>query len=115
MDGPAGALSRCSSWTCCRRCSSRAKLPLPSDIAGRPLQVAVRGGGKPRPALAEISHRGFVAHGVRTEADKFIRRFSPADDELYFDLARDPGEKDNKAAASPSRVRLLAGPGRSRA
>ena len=84
-----------------------AKLPLPSDLAGRPLQVALRGGGKPRPALAEISHRGFVAHGVRTEADKFIRRFSPADDELYFDLARDPGEKDNKAAASPSRVRLL--------
>jgi hypothetical protein len=84
-----------------------AKLPLPPELAGRPLQVAVRGGGKPRPALAEISHRGFVAHGVRTEGDKFIRRFSPDDDELYFDLARDPGEKENKAAANPSRVRLL--------
>ena len=31
---------------------------------------------KPRPALAEISHRGFVAHGARTEGDKFIRRFT---------------------------------------
>jgi arylsulfatase A-like enzyme len=84
-----------------------AKLPVPADLAGRPLQATVRGGSKPRPAIAEISHRGFVAHGVRTEADKFIRRFSPDDDELYFDLARDPGEKTNGAAANPSRVRLL--------
>jgi arylsulfatase A-like enzyme len=84
-----------------------ARLPLPPELAGRPLQAAVRGGGRPRPALAEISHRGFVAHGVRTEGDKYVRRFSPDDDELYFDLARDPGEKDNEAAANPSRVRLL--------
>jgi arylsulfatase A-like enzyme len=84
-----------------------AKAPIPSDAEGRPLQVAVRSGGKARPALAEISHRGFVAHGVRTEGDKFIRRFSPADDELYFDLARDPKEQANKAGENPQRVRLL--------
>jgi len=82
-------------------------VPLASDLAGVPLQRVVRGETQPRPALAEISHRGFVAHGVRTEADKFIRRFSPDDDELYFDLARDPGETTNGAAANPSRVRLL--------
>ncbi len=82
-------------------------LPLPADVGGQPLQRALAGAAKPRPALAEISHRGFVAHGVRTDADKYIRRFSPDDDELYFDLARDPGEKTSLAGESPERVRLL--------
>jgi len=45
--------------------------------------------------------------GVRTDGDKYIRRFSPDDDELYFDLARDPGEKTSLARESPDRVRLL--------
>jgi hypothetical protein len=84
-----------------------AGLPLPQDLEGRPLQDAVRGGKGPRPALAEISHRGFVAHGVRTDRDKFIRRFSPEEDELYFDLTRDPGERTNRAAENAGRVRLL--------
>jgi hypothetical protein len=82
-------------------------VPLAPDLGGVPLQRAIRGETKPRPALAEISHRGFVAHGVRTEQDKYIRRFSPDDDELYFDLARDPGERVNRAADEPQRVRLL--------
>jgi arylsulfatase A-like enzyme len=81
--------------------------PLPSDIGGVPLQEIVEGRGRPRPALAEISHRGFVAHGVRTEKDKYIRHFSPEEDTLYFDLARDPGEHDNKAQQNAQRVRLL--------
>jgi arylsulfatase A-like enzyme len=84
-----------------------AGLPLPADLGGQPLQWALAGGAKPRPALAEISHRGFVAHGVRTDGDKYIRRFSPDDDELYFDLERDPGEKTSLARESPDRVRLL--------
>ena len=82
-------------------------LPLPADLGGQPLQRTLAGAAKPRPALAEISHRGFVAHGVRTDADKYVRRFSPEDDELYFDLARDPREKTSLAGASPERVRLL--------
>ncbi len=82
-------------------------LPLASDLAGVPLQRAVRGETKPRPALAEISHRGFVAHGVRTEKDKYVRRFSPDDDQLYFDLERDPGERHDLSAQQPQRVRLL--------
>jgi hypothetical protein len=82
-------------------------LPLPRDLVGQPLQRAIEGASKPRPALAEISHRGFVAHGVRTEGDKFIRRFSPDDDELYFDLRKDPGERTSLAAQHPQRVRLL--------
>jgi arylsulfatase A-like enzyme len=81
--------------------------PLPADLAGRPLQRELSGTAKPRPALVEISHRGFVAHGVRTDADKYVRRFSPQDDTLYFGLARDPQELDNRAADHPQRVRAL--------
>ncbi|HEX9185991.1 MAG TPA: sulfatase [Vicinamibacteria bacterium] len=82
-------------------------VPLPGDLVGQPLQRAIEGVSKARPALAEISHRGFVAHGVRTEGDKFIRRFSPDDDELYFDLRNDPRERTSLAAQHPQRVRLL--------
>jgi arylsulfatase A-like enzyme len=82
-------------------------LPLPADLGGQPLQRMLAGGATPRPALAEISHRGFVAHGVRTDGDKYICRFSPEDDELYFDLAGDPGEKTSLAARSPERVLFL--------
>ena len=83
-------------------------VPLTADLGGQPLQrTLAAGGSKPRPALAEISHRGFVAHGARTEGDKFIRRFSPEDDELYFDLRRDPREQTNVAELHPERVRLL--------
>jgi hypothetical protein len=82
-------------------------LPLPRDLGGQPLQRTLAGGSTPRPALAEVSHRGFVAHGVRTEGDKYVRRFSPDDDELYFDLIRDPGEKESIAGRHPERVRLL--------
>ncbi len=81
-------------------------VPLASELAGRPLQRAFEAGEAERPALAEISHRGYVAHGVRTGDEKFVRRFSPDDDELLFDLRRDPGEKRNIAAAHPDRVRL---------
>jgi len=82
-------------------------VPLPGDLAGLPLQRTIEGGAPARPALAEISHRGFVAHGVRTDGDKFIRRFSPDDDELYFDLRKDPKEHSSIAPQHPERVRLL--------
>ncbi len=81
-------------------------VPLPQDLAGRPLQRALESGEAPRPALSEISHRGFVAHGVRSEDEKYIRRFSPKDDELLFDLRSDAGEQANLADARPERVRL---------
>jgi hypothetical protein len=68
----------------------------------------VLAGGAPEPpVVSEISHRGFVAHGMRTSRDKYVRRFSPDDDELYFDLVRDPGEKQNRAAEAGRRVQLL--------
>src|SRR5512143_964127 len=82
-------------------------LPLPPDLGGQPLQRMLSGEARPRAAIAEISHRDFVAHGVRTDGDKYIRRFSPDDDELYFDLRNDPKETKSLTAEKPDRVRVL--------
>jgi hypothetical protein len=84
-------------------------LPVPAAprVAGRPLQETLSGQAPRRVAIAEISHRGIVAHGARTEEDKFVRRFSPEQDELYFDLTKDPQEKTNALAQAPERVRRL--------
>jgi arylsulfatase A-like enzyme len=75
-------------------------------LAGQSLQRSLGADAAPRPALAEISHRGFVAHGVRSEEEKYVRRFSPDDDELLFDLSADPKEQRNLAAERPERMRL---------
>jgi arylsulfatase A-like enzyme len=84
-------------------------LPVPQSpvIAGVPLQRALSGAAPERPAVSEISHRGIVAHGMRTGRDKYIRRFSPEDDELYFDLLRDPKEKVNRIDGARERARFL--------
>ena len=82
-------------------------IPLDPSLMGRPLQEAIAGAPDERTALSEISHRGFVAHGVRTDRDKYVRRFSPDDDELYFDLLRDPAERENLVAEHPDRVHFL--------
>jgi arylsulfatase A-like enzyme len=84
-------------------------LPVPpaGTIQGHPLQSVVDGTLKERPALSEISHRGIVAHGMRTGRDKYIQRFSPEEDQLYFDLTKDPKEQHNTAEQARERVRLL--------
>jgi arylsulfatase A-like enzyme len=82
-------------------------VPGPPAIMGRPLQEAMSGRSPRREAVSEISHRGIVARGVRTETDKFIRRFSPEQDELYFDLARDPKEMTSVLDSAGERVRRL--------
>ncbi len=87
-------------------------LGLPAEGAHRgiPLQRALEGTSKSeRPAALEISHRGVVAHGLRTEREKYIRRFSPESDELLFDLLKDPGESRNQAEGRRDRVRALRG------
>jgi hypothetical protein len=84
-------------------------LPVPAGLAGRPLQRVLEGKAEIRAAVSEISHRGIVAHGVRTEGDKYIRRFSPEQDELYFDLVEDPGERTSLLHLRPERVRFLKG------
>ena len=84
-------------------------LPVPQSpvIAGVPLQRALAAGAPERPAVSEISHRGIVAHGMRTSRDKYIRRFSPEDDELYFDLLQDPKEGVNRIDTARERARVL--------
>jgi arylsulfatase A-like enzyme len=84
-------------------------LPLPGQPAnsGVPLQRALAGGAPELPALSEISHRGFVAHGMRTGHDKYVQRFSPEEDELYFDLLKDPKEQTSLLEQNRERVRLL--------
>jgi arylsulfatase A-like enzyme len=82
-------------------------VPGPPTITGRPLQLALQGAVQELPAVSEISHRGFVAHGIRTNADKYVQRFSPEQDELYFDLVKDPRELDSILAERPERVRVL--------
>lgn len=84
-------------------------LPVPGApaISGVPLQRVLAGGAPELPALSEISHRGFVAHGMRTGLDKYVQRFSPEEDELYFDLLKDPKERSSLLEQNRERVRLL--------
>ena len=84
-------------------------LPVPPApvVMGRALQAVLAGQAKDAPAASEISHRGIVAHGLRTNRDKYIRRFSPETDELYFDLAKDPKEQTSVLGTNPERERLL--------
>ncbi len=82
-------------------------VPVSPAIAGRPVQRVLEGKADKLPAISEISHRGFVAHGVRTEGDKYIHRFGPETDELYFDLVKDPREQTSVLGANPPRVRFL--------
>jgi arylsulfatase A-like enzyme len=82
-------------------------VPTPPAIAGHPLQAVVAGGAPEPPAVSEISHRGYVAHGMRTSRDKYVQRFSPEEDELYFDLIQDPKEKTSRLEANRERARTL--------
>jgi arylsulfatase A-like enzyme len=81
------------------------RVPAPPEIAGRPLQAVLQGKATEAPAISSISDRGHVAFGIRTSTDKYIWRFSPEDDELYFDLSRDPGERENRVAQTLERAR----------
>ncbi len=82
-------------------------LPAAPGLAGHPLQPVVRGGAPEPPAVSEVSHRGYVAHGMRTSRDKYVQRFSPEADELYFDLKGDPREQKSLFEPNQERVRLL--------
>jgi hypothetical protein len=75
---------------------------------GQPLQAVIEGGVPEPHAISEISHRGIVAHGVRTRGDKYVRHFSPEAAEYYFDLESDPHERENRIAGHRDRVREMA-------
>ncbi len=83
-------------------------VPLAADLGGQPLQRALAGGTKPRPALAEISHRGFVAHGVRTDERQVRPTLQPRRRRaLLRPRARPEGEDERRRGEAPERVRLL--------
>jgi arylsulfatase A-like enzyme len=84
-----------------------AGVELDGSLGGRTLQSVLTGDEPPVPALVETLHWNATALSVRTETDKYIRRFSPEDDELYFDLTRDPHEQVNRAQEDTERVRAL--------
>jgi arylsulfatase A-like enzyme len=84
-------------------------VPAPPIIVGRSLRLVAEKGGPPVDAISEISHRGYVAHGIRTQDDKYIRRFSPKEDELFFDLKADPKEQSDRLAESATRASVLRG------
>jgi arylsulfatase A-like enzyme len=82
-------------------------VPDPPAIIGRPLQGVAFGNAPEQTVVSEISHRGFVSSGIRTGQAKYIRRFSPQADELYFDLTTDPKEETNLMARNPEGARRL--------
>jgi hypothetical protein len=82
-------------------------VPPPPVITGHPLQRTLEGLAPERAAVAEISHRGIVAHGMRTGRDKYVRSFSPEEYEAYFNLLEDPRELNNIFDESSQRVRNL--------
>ena len=82
-------------------------VPEPPAIIGRPLQ-GVAFGTSPEPTVvSEISHRGFVSSGIRTGQAKYIRRFEPQTDELFFDLTKDPKELHSLIDQKPEGLRRL--------
>jgi len=82
-------------------------VPDPPAIIGRPLQGVAFSRVPEPPVVSEISHRGFVSSGIRTGQAKYIRRFAPQTDELYFDLAKDPKEQTNLMTESLPGARRL--------
>jgi len=50
---------------------------------------------KRRPILAELNKEGLHMVSIRLEDRKYIRILKPRDYELFFDLARDPGEQES--------------------
>ena len=82
-------------------------VPDPPAIIGRPLQGVAFARAPEQTVVSEISHRGFVSSGIRTGQAKYIRRFSPQADEVYFDLVKDPKEQTNLMGQNPPGARRL--------
>ena len=82
-------------------------VPSPPDIAGRPLITALDPGAAERLAILQNNHRGYAAYGAGTSEEKYIRRLSPEDEELYFRLSEDPAETVNRLEGAEDRVREL--------
>ena len=75
-------------------------LPVPDGIAGRALEESFTATGPERPAVFETKYREHVAYGARTSGTKYVRHLYPVNEELFFDLRRDPGERRSRDAGS---------------
>jgi arylsulfatase A-like enzyme len=83
-------------------------VPAPPDVQGASLVGLIRGEGSPGDdtAISEYSNpaAGRVFESIRRGSDALIR---DGDQVLLFDLASDPGERHDRAAADPARVASL--------
>jgi len=75
--------------------------------SGHAMQPVIAGTAGESPAVSEISHRGYVAYGMRTRQDKYVRQFSPDEAEKYFDLLKDPKEQTDRLKEAPDRSRKM--------
>jgi arylsulfatase A-like enzyme len=82
-------------------------LPAAEGIAGLALEESFAATGKERPAALETKYREHVAYGARTSETKYVRHLYPADEELSFDLRRDPGETRAGDAGAGARAQAL--------
>jgi hypothetical protein len=82
-------------------------MPVPAGIAGRALEESFSGTAPERPTVLETKYREHVAYGARTSQAKYVRHLYPANEELSFDLRRDPRERRSLDAAASSRAQAL--------
>jgi arylsulfatase A-like enzyme len=82
-------------------------LAVPGRIAGRDLEESFAATGPERPAVFETKFFDHVAYGARTSEAKYVRFFHPTAVELFFDLRRDPGEKQAGDAQGRPEARAL--------
>jgi arylsulfatase A-like enzyme len=68
-------------------------IPEPPGIVGRSLDESFHATGPERPAVLETSYYEHVVYGARTSEAKYVRDFHPANVKVFFDLRRDPGER----------------------
>lgn len=85
-------------------------LAVPPGLDGQSLLPIARGeepADPPRPAFCEVDHGGHLAHALRRGSEKVM--FCQRGTErrlLLYDLAVDPGEREDLAPSEPDRARL---------
>jgi arylsulfatase A-like enzyme len=82
-------------------------LPMAPPLLGHPLQDTIGGESEPRPALMQLSNRGYVVYAARTRDQKVVHSFSPRESVRSYDLLRDPGEQHPSEVTGASAAPLL--------
>ena len=96
--GPARRGSRCRWWTCCPPCSRARACPCRSRRTSRAGRCRAWSAGRAPepPAVSEISHRGFVAHGMRTRRGQIRAPLQPAGGRALLRPRARPREQTNR-------------------